>query len=138
MASPRKLGQMPRLRQAGADEAGGLAALDGELPPPVNHPLREQRRTSLEAALSDGTERADIVLHMPPGSAGTMAQLLDLLELADEFCRAERLLTLAATPQQYQLQRWYLGEFVRQARGESPLPWAGTYEVDPSYRQSAS
>jgi len=93
---------------------------------------------ALEAALSDGTERADIVLHMPPGSAGTMAQLLDLLELADEFCRAERLLTLAATPQQYQLQRWYLGEFVRQARGESPLPWAGTYEVDPSYRQSAS
>ena len=93
---------------------------------------------ALEAALSDGTERADIVLHMPPGSAGTMAHLLDLLELADEFCRAERLLTLAATPQQYQLQRWYLGEFVRQARGESPLPWAGTYEVDPSYRQSAS
>jgi hypothetical protein len=92
----------------------------------------------LETAMAGGDERADIVLHVPPGSSETMAQLLELLELADEFCRAQRLLTLAATPQQFELQRWYLGEFVRQAGGEQPLPWAGTYQVDPSYRQSAS
>jgi hypothetical protein len=93
---------------------------------------------ALETAMAEGVERADIVLHVPPGSSETMAQLLELLELADEFCRAQRLLTLAATPQQFELQRWYLGEFVRQAGGEQPLPWAGTYQVDPSYRQSAS
>ena len=93
---------------------------------------------ALESAMADGVERADIVLHIPPGSAETMAQLLELLELADEFCRAQRLLTLAATTQQFELQRWYLGEYVRQARGEPPLRWAGTYKVDPSYRQSAS
>jgi len=92
----------------------------------------------LDAAIASGVDRADIVFRVPPGSADTMAQLLDLLELADEFCRTQRLLTLAATPQQYQLQRWYLTEFQRQGRGDPPLGWGGTYQVDPSYRQSAS
>jgi hypothetical protein len=92
----------------------------------------------LDKAIAAGAERADIVFRMPPGSADTMAQLLDLLELADEFCRSQRLLVLAATPQQFQLQRWFLGEFQRQGRGDPPLGWGGTYQVDPSYRQSAS
>ncbi|MET1060800.1 MAG: ATP-binding protein [Nocardioides sp.] len=92
----------------------------------------------VDAAIAAGVDRADIVFRVPPGSADTMTQLLDLLELADEFCRSQRLLTLAATPQQYQLQRWYLNEFQRQSRGEEPLAWGGTYQVDRSYRQSAS
>ena len=92
----------------------------------------------LDAAIAEGLDRADIVFRMPPGSGDTMAQLLDLLELADEFCRTQRLLVLAATPQQFQLQRWFLGEFQRQGRGDPPLGWGGTYQVDPSYRQSAS
>ena len=92
----------------------------------------------LDAAIEAGAERADIVFRVPPGSADTMAQLLDLLELADEFCRTQRLLALAATPQQFQLQRWFLGEFPRQGRGDPPLAWGGTYQVDPPYRKSAS
>jgi len=92
----------------------------------------------LEEAIAAREERADVVFRMPPSAPATMTQLLDLLELADEFCRTQRLLTLAATPQQFQLQRWFLGEFQRQAEGEEPLGWAGGYQVDPSYRQSAS
>ena len=92
----------------------------------------------LEEAIAAGADRADLVFRVPPDAAETMGQLLDLLELADEFCRTQRLLVLAATPQQFQLQRWFLGEFQRQGRGEAPLEWGGTYQVDPSYRQSAS
>ena len=92
----------------------------------------------LEDAISAGVERMDVELMMPPNSPATMQQLLELLELADEFCRSQRLLTLAATDQQYQLQRWYLGEFIRQGRGEEPLKWAGEYTVDKTLRQSAS
>jgi len=88
--------------------------------------------------LTAGAARADIMFQVPPTAPDTMSQLLELLELADEFCRTQRLLVLAATPQQYQLQRWYLGEFQRQALGEAPLAWAGGYQVDASYRQSAS
>ena len=50
-------------------------------------------------------------------------QMLELLDLADEFCRAQRLLALARTPQQREFQPWYFGEFVRQARGEAPMEW---------------
>ena len=46
------------------------------------------------------------------------------------FCREQRLLTLAPNPQQLTLRAWYLGEFERQARGEEPLPWPGTYVVE--------
>ena len=46
--------------------------------------------------------------------------MLTLLDLADEFCRGQRLLALARTPEQAEFQRWFLGEFVRQARGEEP------------------
>jgi anti-sigma regulatory factor (Ser/Thr protein kinase) len=92
----------------------------------------------LEKAVAAREERADLVFRVPPTAPATMTQLLELLELADEFCRTQRLLTLAATPQQFQLQRWFLGEFQRQAEGEAPLGWGGTYQVDRSYRQSAS
>ena len=84
-----------------------------------------------------------VPLFLGPGVLGGYTTLSAYAEqgralLADEFCRTQRLLTLAATPQQYQLQRWYLSEFQRQGRGDPPLAWGGTYQVDPSYRQSAS
>ena len=48
---------------------------------------------------------------------------MELLELADEFCRAERLLSLARSAEQRRFQAWFLTEFVRQAAGEPPLSW---------------
>lgn len=53
-----------------------------------------------------------------------LERLLELLDQADEFCRTHQLLSLARTPLQREFQRWYLTEFVRQAGGEPPLPWA--------------
>jgi anti-sigma regulatory factor (Ser/Thr protein kinase) len=91
----------------------------------------------LEQALAAGEERIDLTVVVPPSSPDTMAQMVDLLELADQFCRGERLLSLAATPQQHQFQRWFLGEFVRQGRGEAPLAWAGSTQAR-RYSQSAS
>lgn len=100
--------------------------------------LRHSRGTDkLDAAISAGDDRADVTLLVPRSNPATSAQMIDLLELADAFCRAERLLSLATTPQQLQFQRWYLGEFVRQGRGESPRPWAGSDRVQP-LSQSAS
>ena len=85
---------------------------------------------ALDVALERGQVSVDVALRVPRSKPGTAAQMIDLLELADAFCRAERLLSLATTPQQLQFQRWYLGEFVRQGRGESPRPWAGGVRVD--------
>lgn len=91
----------------------------------------------LDSAIASGEDRADISLVVPSSCPATSAQMIDLLELADAFCRAERLLSLATTPQQLQFQRWWLGEFGRQAAGEAPRPWAGSDQVQ-RLTQSAS
>jgi anti-sigma regulatory factor (Ser/Thr protein kinase) len=92
--------------------------------------LRASRGTDeLDRAIKAGEGRADITLVVPGSSPTTSAQMIELLELADAFCRDERLLSLATTPQQLDFQRWYLGEFVRQAAGKAPRPWAGSDQV---------
>ena len=95
---------------------------------------QEQRLTRgfdvLERAFADDLERVDLDLLVPETGPATAARLLDTLQRADEFCREQRLLVLAATPQEVELQRWYLGEWVRQGVGESPRPWKGSFAVD--------
>jgi hypothetical protein len=50
--------------------------------------------------------------------------LCDLLDEADEFCRAgDRLLTLAAEPELVAFRHWYLGEFWKQVEGAEPVSW---------------
>jgi anti-sigma regulatory factor (Ser/Thr protein kinase) len=83
-----------------------------------------------ERALPSAGDRLTFELLVPPSAPATMARLREALERADQFCREQRLLVLAATPQELALQRWYLGEYIRQAAGEDPLPWPGPFTVD--------
>jgi anti-sigma regulatory factor (Ser/Thr protein kinase) len=80
---------------------------------------------AIASALASGAATTDLRVDVPKASAETIEQFLDLLDLADEFCRKQRLLSLARTPEQRRFQRWLFGEFVRQERGESPRPWEG-------------
>jgi anti-sigma regulatory factor (Ser/Thr protein kinase) len=77
----------------------------------------------IEAALAEERETTDLVVHMPRATATTLVRFVELLDLADEFCRAERLLSLARSAEQRKFQAWFLTEFVRQANGNSPLSW---------------
>jgi len=77
----------------------------------------------IDAALTQGQESTDLVVHMPRANASTLTQFVELLDLADSFCREERLLSLARSPEQRRFQTWFLTEFVRQANGEAPLSW---------------
>jgi anti-sigma regulatory factor (Ser/Thr protein kinase) len=77
----------------------------------------------IEAALAQGLDSTDLVVHMPRGDATTLVRFVELLDLADEFCRAQRLLSLARSPEQRRFQAWFLSEFVRQAEGEEPVSW---------------
>lgn len=85
---------------------------------------------ALDQAIEEGRERVDLEYRVPPSAPESMGKLLSMLEEADRFCREQRLLVIAATTQQLELQRWYLGEFQRQARGEPPIPWQGSFVVD--------
>ncbi|GAA4708138.1 hypothetical protein GCM10023349_28460 [Nocardioides conyzicola] len=77
----------------------------------------------IEEALATGAATADLRVAIPRETAATIGRFIELLELADAFCREKRLLSLARTPEQQRFQRWFLSEFVRQERGEAPLPW---------------
>ena len=95
---------------------------------------RERRQargvSALDQAIAEGRDRVDLEYHVPPSAPASMTRLLAMLEKADAFCREQRLLVLAASPQQLALQRWYLGEFARQAAGEPPMPWPGGYTLE--------
>ncbi len=77
----------------------------------------------IEDALTQGLDATDLVVHMPRATASTLTKFVELLDLADEFCRTERLLSLARSPEQAAFQSWFLHEFVRQADGLPPLSW---------------
>ena len=76
-----------------------------------------------ERALGSGAATADLHDAMPHQTAATIGRFIELLDLADAFCREKRLLSLARTPDQQRFQRWFLSEFVRQERGDAPLAW---------------
>ncbi len=79
----------------------------------------------LDAAVAAGEPTTELDLITSRTSTRTMARFIEMLDLADEFCRQERLLSLARSGEQRRFQHWYLGEFVRQGRGEAPRPWTG-------------
>jgi hypothetical protein len=90
----------------------------------LEHDLREGIGAGqIEEALQSGAATTDLHVAMPRATAATIGRFIELLDLADAFCREERLLSLARTPDQQQFQRWFLGEFVRQPDGEAPLAW---------------
>jgi anti-sigma regulatory factor (Ser/Thr protein kinase) len=96
--------------------------------------VEQERRQALgtdglDKAIAAGLDRVDLDYWVPRSAPATMGRLLELLEKANEFCRQERMLAVAATPQQLELQRWYLNEFVRQGAGEAPRAWTGDLAV---------
>jgi len=78
---------------------------------------------ALREALHARQPRLDLDVKATVESGARFARLIELYELADAFCRNERLLTLARSPEQVAFQTWLFGEFVRQAAGKDPNPW---------------
>lgn len=89
----------------------------------------------IEAAFAAKRTHTDLVVHMPRTTARTLSRFIELLDLADDFCRQQRLLSLARTPEQRRFQGWFLCEFVRQAQGEEPVAWT---EIEQSRRTAVS
>ena len=78
-------------------------------------------------AIQAGRSHADIAVMAPLDVADRFSRLLELYDLADAFCRNERMLTLARSAEQVEFQNWLFGEFVRQGRGADPLGWPSSH-----------
>lgn len=87
-----------------------------QLPPGVEVEIAQRARR--------GGTRADLTVEATPSAATIFGTMLEMFDLADAFCRAERLLSTARTPAQREFQTWFLGEFIRQIGGEAPTPWS--------------
>ena len=77
----------------------------------------------IERAVQSGLATADLHVAMPRRTAATIGRFIEMLDLADAFCREERLLSLARTPEQQRFQHWFLNEFVDQEGGAPPSAW---------------
>jgi len=81
-------------------------------------------------AIHSGRRAVDIDVLAPLDAADRFGRLLELYDLADAFCRNERLLTLARTPEQVEFQSWLFGEFVRQGRGQEAKAWSSSHAAN--------
>ena len=85
---------------------------------------------ALVDAIHTGRRAVDIDVLAPLDAADRFGRLLELYDLADAFCRNERLLTLARTPEQVEFQSWLFGEFVRQGRGQDAKAWSTSHAAN--------
>ena len=81
-----------------------------------------------EAELADAETRGDpeidVIYRIPPAAAEGATRFEQLLDEADDYCRAgQELLTLAAPPETVVFRHWFLGQFVAQISGGPPTPW---------------
>ena len=123
----------------------GLEDRDGEAPPVPVRLLRlveqltasfagssDEQEALLFAAAARGDEVLDVLEFALPEAAGpACVQLEQMLDEADDYCRAgDHLLTLS-TPDELRLFRsWYLAQVREQLAGAPPEPW-------PDYRARA-
>lgn len=90
---------------------------------------------TLDLWLRDAGPVTDLVFEASARSTHVFTQMLQMFEMADDFCESQRLLSLERTHEQITLQRWMLEEFLRQTDGEAPIPWPLVVE---SYQESSA
>lgn len=78
----------------------------------------------------------DLSVAMRPEGGPVLTTMLEMFDLADAFCRSERLLSLQRTASQRQFHRWMLNEFINQLRGAPATPWPRSPGVELPSRAS--
>jgi hypothetical protein len=79
----------------------------------------------LRAAAETGASTLDLTYRLPRSAAAAAAQLGEVLDEADDYCRQGQLLLTLATPEHLvAYRRWFLDQIVEQAAGRPPVSWA--------------
>ena len=87
-------------------------------------------RTQMRDAEVRGLPRVDLSFPMVREAAPIFVTMVEMFDVADAFCRAERLLSLARTPVQRAFHNWLLGELVHQLDGATARPWTGRADTE--------
>ncbi|WP_322920282.1 ATP-binding protein [Nocardioides renjunii] len=87
-------------------------------------------RDQLRAAESQGLHQVDVSFPMMREAGPIFVTMTEMFDVADAFCKAERLLSMARTSAQRSLHNWLLGELVHQLDGAGAQPWPGHPDTD--------
>jgi anti-sigma regulatory factor (Ser/Thr protein kinase) len=79
----------------------------------------------IRAAEARGLPRVDLSFRMMKEAGPVFATMTEMFDVADAFCRAQRLLSLARTAPQRAFHNWLLGELIHQLEGATAQPWNG-------------
>lgn len=90
-----------------------FASYERQLPREVHFAVKRARRA--------GKATIDLSVTIEPEAAPILRTMLEMFDLADAFCKAERLLSIQRTPEQRAFHVWYLTECIRQIDGEPPI-----------------
>jgi anti-sigma regulatory factor (Ser/Thr protein kinase) len=121
-----ELGREVRLLALGEPERYPDAVEFAEVYLQVEHERRQAGGLdALDRAMAAGRERVDLHYRVPPSAPRSMARLDELLTTIYESFFSGILLAPRLPPELLDLQHWYLGEFVRQGAGQTPIRWEG-------------
>ena len=76
-----------------------------------------------QTAVDNHVDLYDWTLDLPQSAVVTIEFYDALLDEADEFGLAQRLLTLPASPASVAVRRWFLSELTGQLHGKAPVAW---------------
>ncbi len=124
----RELRLLSLSHQADYPLAGDLTSMFSNFERQFPDTFREQIRD----AEARGRPQVDLTFSMTPEAGPIFVTMAEMFDVADAFCRAERLLSIARTPPQRTLHNWLLGEMVHQIDGASAQPWTGHPSSDSS------
>ncbi|WP_210438989.1 ATP-binding protein [Nocardioides xinjiangensis] len=77
-----------------------------------------------------GLPRVDVTFPMVREAGPIFVTMTEMFDVADAFCRAERLLSMARTPLERAFHNWLLSELVHQLDGAAAQPWRGSPPPD--------
>jgi hypothetical protein len=122
-----------QMRQRG-DHAGlpaRLVTLVDELTGKYSMFTSAQEQELAEAAATGVTE-IDLTYAVPASVADAALALRDILDEADDYCRAgQHLLTLPTPADLVRYRRWFLDQFVGQTHGVEPVPFPAYVDRPP-------
>lgn len=81
-------------------------------------------RDQIRDAEGRGQPRIDVAFPMVREASPIFVTMTEMFDVADAFCRAERLLSIARTPSQRAFHNWMLGELIGQLAGGEARPWS--------------
>ena len=80
-----------------------------------------------QRAVDNEIEYFDWTLELPQSAVAAVEFYDAMLDEADEFGLAQRLLTLPASPTSVAVRRWFLSELTGQLHGKAPVAWVDSH-----------